>query len=106
MAAGRARSAAATAQLSSQGRSPPARRASAQSTAASLLAFDHRLAAQFAKIVLGLGLELIAEHFLAHFALLGGFGLGFLFFAQREQLDALRRRFRRSQAPDLGLVDN
>src|SRR5258708_30157929 len=74
--------------------------------ATSLFAFDHRLAAQFAKIVLGLGLELFAEDLVARLALFGGVGLGFLFLAQGEHLNALRRRLRRGQMPDLGLVED
>src|SRR5260370_31178828 len=74
--------------------------------ATSLFAFDHRLAAQFAKIVLGLGLELFAEDFVARLALFGGVGLGFLFLAQGERLDALRRRLRRGQVPRPGLVED
>src|SRR2546426_8575799 len=97
MAAGPARSAAAKPQSQGQALFPPARRGSAQSDAASLLAFDHRLAAQFAKIVLGLRLELLAEDFLARLALFGCVGFRFLFLAQGEQLDALRRRLRRGQ---------
>src|ERR1700730_13509172 len=71
-----------------------------------LLAFDHRLAAQFLEIALGPGLGLLAPKLLAGLPRFGRLLLGFLLLAQREQLNALRRRLRSGKVPYLGLVEN
>src|ERR1700674_534256 len=75
-------------------------------TIKTLLAFDHRLLAQLLKEALGSELEFFVEDLVARLALLGSFLGRFLLFAQREQLDPLRRYFRSGQMTDLGLVED
>src|ERR1700722_9111506 len=83
----------------------PSVRASGR-TITRLLALDHRLIAQFAKELLGLGLEFLTEQLFAGLPLLRRILLRLLAFAQREQLDALRGHLGRGQVADLGLVEN